>query len=99
VLIELFKHKEKIVRLSHLAEDDVLLVLHSLLRRLRIYKEDLITPESLRAAFDLCSRVDEDDTPHVALTIELGGLLWTGDKRLREGLRARGFDRFFVPTP
>ena len=98
VLVELFKHKEKIVRLSHLAEEDVLLMLHSLLRRLQIYKEDLITPESLRAAYALCSGVDEDDTPHVALAIELGALLWTGDKRLRKGLEEKGFGSFFAPT-
>lgn len=98
VLVELFKHKEKIVRLSHLAEADVLLMLHSLLRRLQIYKEDLITPESLRTAYALCSGVDEDDTPHVALAIELRALLWTGDKRLRQGLQAKGFDRFFAPA-
>lgn len=98
VFIELFKHKEKIVRLSHLTEDEVLRLLHSLLRRVRMYKEDLITPESLRKAYDLCSGVDEDDTPHVALAIELGALLWTGDKRLRQGLQAKGFDQFFPPT-
>jgi len=26
---------------------------------------------------------------------ELDGLLWTGDKTLREGLAAKGFDSFF----
>ncbi len=98
VFMELFKHKEKIVRLSRLSEDEVLRVLYSLLRRVQLYREDLIGPESLRAAYDLCSGIDEDDTPHVALAIELGGLLWTGDKRLRQGLQAKGFDRFFSPA-
>jgi hypothetical protein len=31
----------------------------------------------------------------VALTLELDGLLWTGDKKLITGLRERGFDKFF----
>ena len=97
VITELFKHKEKIVRLSRLSEDEVLRVLYALLRRVHLYREDLITPESLRVAYDLCSGVDEDDIPHVALAIELDGLLWTGDKRLRQGLQAKGFDQFFPP--
>ncbi|WP_413176102.1 PIN domain-containing protein [Anabaena azotica] len=39
--------------------------------------------------------MDESDTPHVALTLELEGLLWTGDKKLKEGLIRKGFDKFF----
>lgn len=31
---------------------------------------------------------------HMALTLELDGLLWTGDKRLRAGLQAKGLGRF-----
>lgn len=99
VLVELFKHKEKIVRLSRLDEESVIRFLHVLLRRLQIQKEELIAQEHWRTARDLCAGVDENDTPHVALALELGGLLWTGDKRLREGLRSKGFDRFFMPAP
>jgi predicted nucleic acid-binding protein len=98
VLVELFKHKQKIVRLSRLSEDDVVRVYHVLLRRLTVYKEDLIAPEHRTAAYALCSSIDATDTPHVALTLELGGLLWTGDHRLKEGLKHQGFDKFFEPT-
>lgn len=41
--------------------------------------------------------VDAKDLLFVALTIETDGLLWTGDKQLRIGLAARGFDAFFLP--
>ncbi|HEX2092336.1 MAG TPA: PIN domain-containing protein [Longimicrobiaceae bacterium] len=97
VLVELFKHKEKILRLSRLEEDDLVRFYHVLLRRLHIHREELIAPGHWRSARDLCREVDESDIPHVALTLELGGLLWTGDRHLREGLAARGFDRFFSP--
>lgn len=30
-------------------------------------------------------------------TLELGGLLWTGDRKLKTALRAKGFDQFFEP--
>jgi predicted nucleic acid-binding protein len=99
VLVELFKRKEKILNLSRLEEDDLARLYHVLLRRLHLYKEDLIDSKHWRAAHNLCREVDETDTPHVALTLELDGLLWTGDKQLREGLQGGGFTRFFTPEP
>jgi predicted nucleic acid-binding protein len=99
VLIELFRHKERILRLSRLEEDDVVQFYHILLRRLHVYKEDLIAPEHWRRAHTLCRTIDETDTPHVALALELDALLWTGDKSLRDGLPERGFSRFFSPPP
>jgi predicted nucleic acid-binding protein len=98
VVVELFKHKEKIVRLSKLPEDDVVRLYHILLRRLTLYKEDLITPQHRAAAYALCQSIDPSDTPHVALTLELGGVLWTGDNTLKKGLQRQGFEAFFDPN-
>jgi predicted nucleic acid-binding protein len=97
VLVELFKHKEKIVKASRLPEDDILRWYHILLRRLTLYKEVLIAPEHRAAAYALCQPIDPSDTPHVALTLHLDGLLWTGDTTLKDGLRANGFTDFFEP--
>lgn len=97
VLVELFKHKEKILRASRLSDEDLVRFYHVLLRRLTLYKEDLISTENWRAAADLCHGVDEGDVAHVALSLELDAPLWTGDIRLRDGLIARGFTRFFSP--
>ena len=95
VLVELFKHKEKLVKASQLSEDEIARLYHILLRRITIYKEDLIAPEHRAAAYALCSDIDVTDTPHVALTLELNGLLWTGDKTLKDGLKRKGFTHFF----
>lgn len=97
VLVELFKHKEKVLKASRLVDDDLVRLYHVLLRRLTLFKEDLISPEHWRAAYELCRGVDEADTPHVALALELDAPLWTGDAKLRNGLLSRGFDRFFSP--
>jgi len=95
ILIELFKHKEKIVKASRLSEEELIRVYHILLKRVNIFKEELIAPINRRKAFELCSDIDESDAPHVALTLELNGLLWTGDKKLRDKLKRKGFDQFF----
>ena len=97
VFVELFKHKDKLIRVTSLAEEDLLSQLYSILRRVHLFKENLIRYENRKQAFQLCQDIDEKDTPHVALTLELNGLLWTGDKRLREGLSAKGFNRFYDP--
>ncbi|MEL7038697.1 MAG: PIN domain-containing protein [Cyanobacteria bacterium J06592_8] len=97
VLVELFKRKEKIVQLSQLTENDLIQVYHILLRRINLYKEDLITIENRLLAYEFCRDVDESDTPHVALTLQLKGLLWTGDKKLKAGLKQKGFQDFFDP--
>ncbi len=98
VMVELFKHKDKLVAASRLSEDEILRLLYVLLRRLNVYKEDLIRVENRKRAFDLCREIDESDTPHVALTLELGGLLWTGDKKLKTALAQKGFSHFFDPN-
>jgi predicted nucleic acid-binding protein len=97
-MVELFKHKEKIVRLSRLSEDEIIRLYYLLLRRISLYKEDLISPENRRAAYALCGDIDETDTPHLALTLELDGLLWTGDSTLKKRLKQKGFDRFHNPS-
>jgi predicted nucleic acid-binding protein len=60
-----------------------------------VAKEELIDPAIRKKAYALCADVDEADTPHVALTMHLNGLLWTGDKTLRQGLEQKGFNQFF----
>jgi len=43
----------------------------------------------------LCRDIDINDAPFVALALELEAVLWTGDKTLKNGLKDKGFDRFF----
>ncbi|MBE9200309.1 MULTISPECIES: PIN domain-containing protein [unclassified Nodularia (in: cyanobacteria)] len=95
VLVELFKRKEKIIKVNQLSETEIVRIYQILLQRLNLYKEDLIAPDNRATAYALCQDIDESDTPHVALTLELKGLLWTGDKKLKEGLIKKGFKQFF----
>jgi predicted nucleic acid-binding protein len=95
VLVELFRRKEKLVSASRLTAEEVVEAYGQVLSAVRLYKEGLIATPDWDRAYALCTDVDVTDTPHVALTFALDGLLWTGDKRLRTGLEAKGFDRFF----
>ena len=53
--------------------------------------EDIISQPSWIKASGLTYNVDENDTPFVALAIELNATLWTGDKKLLNGLVNKGF--------
>ena len=96
--VELFKYKEKICAVSKHSQDEVLELLYELIRHIDFFDENSISAEALQKAWALVKDVDAKDLLFVALTIEMGGLLWTGDKQLRMGLDARGFDAFFLPT-
>ena len=97
VLVELYKHKERIQRLSTLSEDAVLTALHELCECLTFIREAEISVGTWVEALRLTKDVDPKDTPYVALTLHLGAKLWTHDDELRQGLRAKGFDEFWEP--
>lgn len=69
--------------------------MYSLLKKIYIFDEESVTDDSLQKAFGLCKDVDEKDIPFVAITIELSGLLWSGDNELKAGLSSKGFHSFF----
>lgn len=97
VMVELFKHKERIAAATGLEAADLLALLHALLERIRFYDEDAISIGSWTEAWRLCRDVDEDDVAYVALGLELNADLWTSDGELEAGLRRKGFAKFFTP--
>lgn len=95
-IVELFKHRKKILQYSKLDETDVLESLRTILGKIKFYDEDLLSKDSLKKAYELCSLIDVKDTPFVALTIEVNGFLWTGDKKLKNFLGQKGFNKLWL---
>ena len=87
--IELFK--ERIVRLSSLAEPDILDVLYRLIRKITFINETVIPDKIRLEAYHLTVDIDPKDAPFVALSIYADAPLWTGDRKLIDGLRAKDF--------
>lgn len=94
VLVELFKHKERIVAATRLDEGSMLDLLHKTLEQIHFFDESAIRIGNWAEAWRLVRDIDEKDVAYVALTFELDGELWTGDKALEAGLRRKGFTRF-----
>ncbi len=97
-IIEIFKYKEKILKYSKIDEPELLDKLYKVLKHVTFINEKFISTDCFEKAYDLCSDIDEKDTLFIALTIELDSVFWTGDKKLINGLKKKGFDRFFQIT-
>lgn len=94
-IVELFKHKNKLLKCSALSEEELIDVFYQLLKSIHIYDENTITPDNWQKAVELCSGVDEKDSVFIALTLQLEAKSWTGDIKLINGLTAKGFNDFY----
>lgn len=95
LITEIYKHKEKLHKLSKLDESEFDIYLNGIIERIQFVPTDIISKLSRQKAYELCKDVDIKDTPFIALSIEIGIPLWTGDKKLMNGLRLKGFDNFY----
>ena len=94
-IIELFKYKEKIISLTRKTEVEILEILYHLLSQINFYNEKSISLTARQSAYDFCKEIDPKDTVFLALSFELNAPLWTGDKKLKKGLKIKGFNNFF----
>ena len=97
LFVEVFKHKERLVRETALTEAELLEALYSLTSHLEFINEANIPLGTWVEAHRLCKDTDPDDTPYVALTLHVDGRLWTEDAEPTQGPRAKGFITFFEP--
>jgi predicted nucleic acid-binding protein len=98
LIVEILKHKEKILKLSKIPEADFLLVFHSVLKQLIFINEDIISPENYQKAYSITHEADPKDTAFVALALHVGCPLWTGDKKLTNHLTNTGYSQLVVNT-
>ena len=88
MLVELFKHKEKIQKF---AKDDINILLFELTKYIKIIDEDYLPTDYIQKAYNLCKNVDIKDIPFVALSLYLNIPLLTGDKKLINELKKFNF--------
>jgi predicted nucleic acid-binding protein len=56
---------------------------------------EYVTELNRNNAYNLCKGIDIADTPFIALCLQLDALLWTGDQKLKDGLKLRNFNKFY----
>ncbi|MES2808376.1 MAG: PIN domain-containing protein [Bacteroidota bacterium] len=94
IAVELHRHRLKIAQISKKPEEAVIDDIQHYLKFISIYDELLIESKYLKEAKRLTEGVDLYDMDYVALTLQTGGVLWTGDKKLTEHLKSMNFDMF-----
>ncbi len=97
LITEIYTHKEKLLKVSKLSQAELYLYFNGIMERINFVPLDFISTASRQKAYDLCKNVDFKDIPFVALAIELGAPIWTGDKKLKTGLRLNNFENFYEP--
>jgi len=90
LIIEIFKHKEKMVKLSKLDDNEILEVYYHVLKHCQIFDEEDIPKNIKNQAINLVADIDPKDAVFLASAITLNTTLWSGDKKLIEGLKAKG---------
>ena len=89
---ELQRYSRKIAAYSRLDSKTLSDIEELVLSTINFVSEESISERSWTQAFALTKDIDEDDTPFIALGIELNAKLWTGDKVLAKGLAKKGAD-------
>jgi predicted nucleic acid-binding protein len=85
-----------LLKLAHNKEEEILTSLEVILKRITLINEETISFLSRKRAYEFVKDIDLKDLPFVALALELDAFLWTGDKKLQDGLKSKGFNKFFL---
>jgi predicted nucleic acid-binding protein len=80
------------LKLSGLSEDELNFLTRTVLKKIDLIDLESVQQPTWDKALELTKEVDQFDAPFVALSLELGCPLWTGDKKLINGLLAKGID-------
>jgi predicted nucleic acid-binding protein len=90
---EVIKHKNKILTLTKYSADQFNTIFQLITSRIIFIDEILLTDGDISKAIELVAGIDPDDALYVALNNHLLAHLWTGDKRLINGLKKKGYSR------
>lgn len=93
--MEISKYHNKLSKISGLAIKEILESEFQIFKSLKFISEEQISQTSWNKAIELVRDIDEKDAVYVALTIEFECNLWSGDKKLMNGLSKKLFDKFY----
>jgi predicted nucleic acid-binding protein len=92
--LEIHKHRERLMDISGLTEDEFEEAKNHIFSRLKFHSEEIIPYEYWEEALLLVREVDVDDIAFVTLSNYLDANLWTGDKLLMHHLRfQKGYEK------
>ncbi len=91
IIDELTKYKGKLQTLTKMSEEKIEVSINQVLKNIDLISSEAISETHWKRAYELTADVDENDTPFLATAIGINASIWTGDKKLINGLKAKGF--------
>ena len=90
---EILEHQDKLKKIANLNNEDFMEVYELIMKNVTILNHGILPKKNFDYALTYCQDIDIDDTFFVAFSEYLESRLWTGDKKLIKGLKAKGFER------
>jgi predicted nucleic acid-binding protein len=90
---EIYNHKDKIIDLTDYTEEQFTGIFQLITSRMVFVDDILLTDNEINKGIELVTGIDQDDAFFVALNNHLKANLWTGDKKLINGLKKKGYKR------
>jgi predicted nucleic acid-binding protein len=91
---EIALHQKKLLKLTRLNEAELNELITLCIKNIRFINESIVPAKDWRFAIDLLQDIDVNDAAFVALARNLKANLWTGDKKLIQGLTKQGYKKF-----
>ena len=93
LVTELQLHRTKLLKQSGLSELNYEIAKTSVFAQINFIDVSVLPEEFKREAALLTKDIDFKDFEFVALALFMNAVLWTGDKKLYNGLRRKNFDK------
>lgn len=90
---EIENHKEKILTISGYTHEQYLISYQTIVNQILFVDNVVLQDSSVDKAYQLVKDIDINDLPFVALNIQLNSMLWTGDKKLANGLKSNHYSK------
>mgnify|MGYP003337454200 CR=1 FL=1 len=88
--LEINKHRAKLIKISGLSAEKLDEAQYQILKEIKFISEEQIKESAWNSAFKLVKAIDPKDVHYVAYAKHFRCKLWSGDKKLMNGLKSEG---------
>jgi predicted nucleic acid-binding protein len=88
---EIYNHHEKLVKISNLTLEKIIESEYQICKSITFISEEQINAESWQFANELTRDIDPKDIIYIAYAKQFNCKLWTGDKKLINGLTQKNY--------
>ena len=94
--VEIEEHKEKLQQLSGYSDVVLAETIFQIFETIQFISDEQIPFEIWKRSIPIVREVDMDDLVFIALADYMNAFLWTGDKILYKGAKAKGFENILT---